>query len=180
MGKRSNFDRIPKDKYRTFDPRAGAALAPHLYGTERYWEPCAAGLDLVRQLDALGLECAVATDIQPEDETVFRSDALKASEADFRSTGANSIITNPPWRRDLLHQMIVSFSDMAPTWLLFDADWIHTRQSAPFTARLRKVVSVGRLIWIEGTTTSGKDNCAWHLFDKPSNAPTEFYGRVEA
>jgi hypothetical protein len=41
-----------------------------------------------------------------------------------------------------------------------------------------KVVSVGRVKWIEGSKSVGKDNCAWHLFDGMAQAKTEFYGRV--
>jgi hypothetical protein len=67
---------------------------------------------------------------------------------------------------------------MAPTWLLFDADWMHTRQSAPFMPRLRKIVSVGRVKWIPDSKMTGKDNCAWYLFDKPSDEPAVFFGRT--
>jgi len=177
MGKRSNFKRRPHDKYRTFDLRAAAALAPHLSWGVRFWEPCAAAGDLVRGIQAFGHECVAATDIAPECEGVYRLDALTASKEDVDTTGATHIITNPVWTRPILHQMITHFSAIRPTWLLFDADWLHTKQSAQYTPLLRKVVSVGRLIWIEGTTTSGKDNCAWHLFDARGSGPIEFIGR---
>jgi hypothetical protein len=58
-----------------------------------------------------------------------------------------------------------------PTWLLFDADWMHTRQSAPFMPHLRKIVSVGRVKWIPDSPFTGKDNCCWYLFDQTSAAP---------
>jgi hypothetical protein len=64
-----------------------------------------------------------------------------------------------------------------PTWLLFDADWVHTKQSAPFMPYCRKIVSVGRVRWIEGTKMTGKDNVAWHLFTAEEGT-TEFYGRT--
>ena len=43
-----------------------------------------------------------------------------------------------------------------------------------------KVVSIGRVKWIEGSKGVGKDNCCWYLFDafKEDMKPTEFYGRV--
>lgn len=177
MGKRSNFKRRPQDKYRTFDPRAASALAPHLPWGVRFWEPCAGAGDLVRGIQAFGPECVAATDISPECEGIYRLDALTVTGADVAATGATHIITNPVWSRPILHQMIRQFSSMLPTWLLFDADWIHTKQAVPYLPALRKVVSVGRLIWIEGTSTSGKDNCAWHLFDARGGGPIEFIGR---
>jgi len=63
---------------------------------------------------------------------------------------------------------------------LFDADWMHTKQSAILMTYCVKVVSVGRVKWIEGSKSVGKDNCAWYLFDiaKRSGTPTEFYGRT--
>lgn len=66
----------------------------------------------------------------------------------------------------------------ASTWLLFDADWVHTRQAIPYLPRLKKIVSVGRLIWIPGTKMTGKDNCAWHLFERDWSRPALFFGRA--
>lgn len=42
-----------------------------------------------------------------------------------------------------------------------------------------KVVSVGRVKWIEDSKMTGKDNCAWYLFDENHVGPTQFYGRVK-
>lgn len=180
MGKRSNFKRRAKDRYLTFDRRAGQAIQPFLpYGC-RFWEPCAGRGDLIHQLEGYGAQCVVATDVMPGDERIFRSDALTATREDVESTGATHIITNPPWSRELLHPMIEQFSDIRPTWLLFDADWLYTGQAAPFMPRLSKVVAIGRMCWIEGTKTTGKDNCAWYLFDARNDAPATFHGRVAA
>ena len=71
--------------------------------------------------------------------------------------------------------MIEHFSNLIPTWLLFDADWMHTKQSRPYLQYLHKVVSVGRIKWFGNTT--GKDNCVWYLFDRTNKKPTEFHGR---
>ena len=178
MGKRSSFQRRKNDAYLTFDKRAYPPLFRHLPPRVKFWEPCAGRGDMALELMAHGHECILATDIRPQDEWIFRTDALAATAEEIRSTGAEVIITNPAWTRSILHPMIVQFSDALPTWLLFDADWVHTAQAEPFLPSLRKVVSVGRLCWIEGTNQTGKDNVAWHLFDKPGNAPTEFYGRA--
>ncbi len=92
--------------------------------------------------------------------------------------GVDLIITNPPWDRPILHAMIPHFIQVAPTWFLLDADWIHTRQAAPFMPMLRKIVSVGRVKWQPDSKFTGKDNCAWHLFGPPSGFPAEFFGRA--
>ena len=86
------------------------------------------------------------------------------------------IITNPPWDRKLLHPMIEHFVSLKTTWLLFDADWMHTKQSRPFMSRCRKIISVGRVSWL-GNGVSGFDNCAWYEFDKHNTASTTFVGR---
>lgn len=78
----------------------------------------------------------------------------------------------------MLHPIIERLSDQAPTWLLIDADWVHTKQAVPFLSRLRRIVAIGRVKWIPDSKMTGKDNCAWHLFDRPDPAsPTLFFGR---
>lgn len=177
MGKRSNFERVERDFYPT--PReAVLPLIPHLPKVDDlfgFWEPCAGNGALVDELEDLSMGwCVEAIDICPQSKEVEKGNALKR----LSPVTADIIITNPPWDRKILHPMIEHFSDQAPTWLLFDADWMHTKQSIPFLPRLRKVVSVGRVKWIPDSKMTGKDNCAWYLFDKPSDEPTLFYGRT--
>jgi hypothetical protein len=76
--------------------------------------------------------------------------------------------------------MIERFSAVAPTWLLIDADWMHTRQSAPYMRLCRKIVSVGRVKWIPDSKMTGKDNCCWYMFQdgKDVGQPAMFYGRT--
>jgi len=54
---------------------------------------------------------------------------------------------------------------------------MHTKQSALYMTYCTKVVSVGRVKWIEGSKGVGKDNCAWYLFDAYNKTQTQFYGR---
>lgn len=166
MGKRSDFERVEKDFYRTIDERAVSALAPHLDPNSDFYEPCCGELDLVNQLELRG------------HVAVFYSDIQRGVDAfSIGSTGRFPIITNPPWSRPILHAMISHFIDIAPyAWLLFDADWAHTKQSAPYMKHCSHIVSVGRLIWMPGTKMSGKDNCAWYRFSKDVDG-TRFYGR---
>lgn len=174
MGKRSSFERIERDFYPT--PReAVAPLLPHLAPGTRFVEPCAGNGALVDALTDVGHICARAWDIEPQRHDIHRRDALQ-----FLVSNIDCFITNPPWDRRVLHPMIEHFSNQHPTWLLFDADWQHTRQSAPFLPRLRRIVSVGRVKWIPDSKMTGKDNCAWHLFDKPSSEPAAFFGRIAA
>lgn len=174
MGKRSNFERMERDFYPTpFE--AVIPLLPHLEAGTRFVEPCAGNGALIDHLVGAGHVCARAWDIEPQREDIDRHDALT------RIVGnVDCFITNPPWRRDTLHALIVHLSDQHPTWLLFDADWIHTRQAVPYLSRLRKVVSVGRVKWIPGSKFTGKDNCAWHLFGAPESVPAALYGRLAA
>ncbi len=174
MGKRSAFERVPRDFYPTpFE--AVKPLLPHLPQREvRYIEPCAGDGALIQHL-AFEHSCVEASDIEPRQPT-YRT--LDARTEQFDDYAFDCFITNPPWDRKLLHPIIVNLSDQAPTWLLFDADWLHTRQSAPFLPRLRRVVSVGRVKWIPDSKMTGKDNCCWYLFDKPSLDVPVFIGRA--
>lgn len=169
MGKRSEFERIEKDFYATIDKRAALALAPHINPDWTYAEPCNGAGDLQRMLADIHLQCEYEGDISTG------QNALELSEDDLEA--CDYIITNPPWSRVLLHSMIIHFQSLRPTWLLFDADWCHTKQSIPYMEFCTDIVSVGRLIWIPGTTMSGKDNCAWYRFSADKSGPTKFHGR---
>lgn len=176
MAKRSDFTRRPQDKYYT-PYEAVLPLLPHLAPNTRFTEPCAGDGRLIDHLEKHGHECVDAFDVQPERENIAKADALEVV-IDSPAIGKNEIvITNPPWTRQILHPLIEHWRTQMPTWLLFDADWVHTKQSAPFMPYCRKIVSVGRVRWIEGTKMTGKDNVAWHLFAHEAG-PTEFYGRT--
>lgn len=159
MAKRSKFKRIARDYYRTFDPRAGAALAPHLAPDTKFIEPCAGAFDLAAQLVLQGHTCMAATDIEPMIAGVGKADARKLQPQ------PHLIITNPPWSRPLLHELILHFVSVAPAaWLLFDASWFHTEQARRYLEHCTDVVSIGRMIWIPGTKSRGKDDVCWYRF----------------
>ena len=174
MGKRSNFERVPRDFYPT--PRAAVLpLIPHLPKEFSYWEPCAGDGALIDHLaDLAGVIYCAASDIEPRC-SIPQSDALRPQPSS--RTSVDLIITNPPWDRKILHPMIEHFCAMSPTWLLFDADWMHTKQSSPYMKWCRKVVSVGRVKWLPDSKMTGKDNCAWYLFDQSAEGDTVFIGR---
>lgn len=182
MGKRSDYVRKPRDYYPT--PKAAVVpLISHLPTSFTYAEPCAGDGRLVNHIKELNgnSNCIWSSDIEPQHDSVSTLDALTLSEAQVRD--CDFIITNPPWERSkasgyLLHAMIEHFSSLRPTWLLFDADWVHTLQSSDLVkSRLCKIVSIGRVKWIEDSAGTGKDNCCWYLFDKNKIDPTQFFGR---
>lgn len=168
MSKRSTFERRPMDDYPTTDRRAVIRLMPHLIGVETFAEPCAGEGHLVRLLEEYGLTCIHENDIR------HGVDALTMTVPPV-----DAIISNPPWTRALLHPMIRHFQRMAPTWLLFDADWAHTGQSGPYMDQCSHIVSVGRLCWFPETKQTGKDNCAWYRFDAQHSGGPRFIGRMD-
>lgn len=178
MGKRSDFERVPRDYYPT--PKAAVEpLIDHLpQGEFDYVEPCAGDGRLIEHLYDLTdgyAECLYACDIDPQRSDIFQHNAL---DIDFGGVELDYCITNPPWERKFLHAFLDHWISIAPTWLLFDADWAHTKQSAIYMTYCKSIVSVGRVKWIEGSKSQGKDNCCWYLFDKTWKGPTQFYGRL--
>lgn len=174
MGKRSDFARRERDFYPT-PAEAIRPLLPHLKTGTRFVEPCAGNGALVDVLKAAGHRCVVAWDIEPQRPGILKRDALETEAPD-----ADCFITNSPWDRKILHPLIARLSEQMPTWLLFDADWVHTVQAVPYLPRLRKIVAVGRIKWIPDTKFTGKDNCCWHLFDARHRPATQFVGRMAA
>lgn len=166
MGKRSDFRRRPQDAYYT-PKEAIPSLYPFICELTYFAEPCCGDFRLSRYLEDEGLVCLYEGDIQ------YGDDAFDW----YGTAGVQAIITNPPWTRSILHPMITHFQSIAPTWLLFDADWAHTKQSAPFMDQCSDIVSVGRLKWIEDSAYSGKDNATWYRFDAKHSGGPRFHGR---
>ena len=177
MGKRSDFERVERDFYPT-PIEAVIPLVPHLPDKGLFAEPCAGDGRLIRHIEELtGLLGYWMTDVEPMADFVGDGDATTD-----KIVGCDVCITNPPWNRKILHPIIENLSTQMPTWLLFDADWIHTKQSIPYLTKLKKVVSIGRVKWIEGSKSVGKDNCCWYLFDDrdygTNGDPIRFFGRT--
>lgn len=180
MGKRSDFARRPQDTYDT----PAAAVEPllpflqHWDGRRKFIEPCAGSGQLIRHLQAAGHQCVGASDIEPRGPGIVRMDVLDLDPR--HAHDADLIITNPPWQRELLHQIIAHLRTFdRPYWLLIDANWMFTGQAAPFLRYCKYIVTIGRVRWIPGTTMSGKDDAAWFLF-MPRMVPiTIFYSKKE-
>jgi hypothetical protein len=103
MGKRSDFERIPRDYYPT-PIEAVEPLVYHLPYAFDYVEPCAGDGRLIRHINKLTQgtgECIYASDIEPRHADIFTSNALNL---DFGGYGVmDYMITNPPWDRKILH-----------------------------------------------------------------------------
>lgn len=175
MGKRSDFQRKPRDYYPT-PLEAVKPLLKHLPETFTFAEPCAGDGRLAEHLKNLTNNKSKVTmmcDIEPQSDHVNKCDAFQAvipQKTDY-------IITNPPWDRKILHPMIEHFSMQKPTWLLFDANWMFTKQASEYLKHCRKIVTIGRVKWIEGTNTAGKDDSCWYLFEKSYFGNTGFFGK---
>lgn len=171
MGKRSNFKRKARDAYPT-PLSAIVPLLPFLKTCERFCEPCAGDGRMRDYLISKGHHCAAAWDIKPRGPHIDQQDAR------IRLIGnITSFITNPPWSRDVLHPIISNLSSQHTTFLLFDADWMHTRQSSELIKKCSLIVSVGRVKWIAKSKFTGKDNVCWYRFDPDHKRGPKFVGR---
>lgn len=171
MGKRSNFERKPRDSYAT-PYSALEPLLPHLSDREEFGEPCAGDGILIELLEAAGHKCVLACDLYSggfpkRDATTMRT-----------KRKVSCFITNPPWTRTILHPIILNLSSQAPTWLLFDADWMHNLEAKPLLPRCTKIVSIGRVKWIPGSKHTGMDNCCWYRFEATEGPGPLMLGRT--
>lgn len=180
MAKRSKFDRIPRDLYQTWDPKAVGPLLPHLKPHTRFAEPCYGQGALSRQLQRAGHSLYWGSDISTsiqEPATVagvpvyVTSSSIDALTLTVPLQKADCIITNPPWTRKkknpILHKLIEHFiANSNYAWLLLDAGWAYTKQSADYMPYCSDIVAVGRVKWIPDTKSVGKDDCAWYRFSK--------------
>ena len=183
MGKRSAFPREPRDFY----PTPAAAVPPllrHLRRRAAFIEPCCGDGALVRHLEPAGLRCSWASDIAPQGAFASTTPpqgvgaarcALTLTDAELP---ADVIVTNPPWRWAVLEPLLDHLSSLRPTWALLDADLAHTVQARALMRRCRRIASVGRLKWVEGSAHQGKHNAAWFLFGAAPARVTAFSPRL--
>lgn len=174
MGKRSNFEKVPRDFYPTIDPNAIPQTFVNQIRGRYYAEPCCGAGDLVDLLADVAM-CKWESDVD------YRGcgkkwDAMKLSRHELEK--CEVIITNPPYTRKVLLPMIDHLTSLKPTWLLLPADMMHNKYFSDYMKRCRKVISVGRLKWIKGSPHTSTDNYAWYLFDAGRTKQTRFYGRT--
>ena len=176
MGKRSNFEKIPKDFYPTTDPKATEPLVPFIRGNT-YAEPCYGNGDLEDLLMEV-VTCKWRSDVR---ETVSSSkvmDALSLTKEDLADI--DLIVTNPPFTRSILMPMLDHFITLKPTWLLLPADYMHNVYFGDAMGKCQRVVSVGRLKWIKGSKHTSVDNFCWYFWPQGSkHETTMFKGRTK-
>lgn len=168
------FERRKNDVYDT-PPSAVQPLLPFLPPKTRFVEPCAGARVLADELERHGHVCLDAFDTNPRHPAVFAYHGAQQIEV-ISTFYADCFITNPPWTRSILHPIIDRLCQIRPTWLLFDSDWMFTKQARPYLAKCTTIVSVGRVSWMNNGV-SGFDNCAWYRFanEPHRHGPPVFY-----
>lgn len=177
MGKISNYERRPRDFYKTPE-KAVLPLIGHLPSGFSFCEPCAGDGQLVNLLEKhFNAMCFLALDVEPQVDWVLRGDAnhINAESVEVCSL----IVTNPPFRWDWLKPLMDTWINLKPTVLLLPADFAHNQRFAPYLSVCERIVSVGRVKWIEDSKASGVENYSWYMFDKNNTKPTNFYGRTK-
>lgn len=168
MGKRSDFAKIPKDKYYTWDARAYVPMRSIFRKIETFIEPCAGGGDMIAHLERIGPRCVYACDIEPTDAET--TPIVKLSYEQIKPgilQKADYIITNPPWTRSIMHPFIEwCIHSRLPAWLLIDTNWASSKQARPLLAYCSDIVPTPRLKWIPDSKDSAKDDTAWYRFQE--------------
>lgn len=166
MAKRSKLGRKPRDFYPT-PYEAVLPLLPFLT-CESFVEPCAGDGQLIRNLNHI--HCQFAFDIEPDDDNILRLDALNWN------TPTDTIITNPPYKRDMFIPLLSHFLNIAKvTWLLLPADFAYNKYMSKYLAHCELIVAVGRVTWFEGTKVKSMENYAWYKFTQEKTV-THFVG----
>jgi len=175
MGKRSDYERNPRDLYPT-PLEAVLPLRGNVLPYSSFFEPCAGDGRLVKWLEeTLKLQCFGATDIEPQNGTVIQLDANNLTQDHVEY--CDLIITNPPFAWNMLKPLLDKFISLRPTLLLLPADFMHNKRMGSYMEICESIISIGRVKWIEGSKTAGVDNYAWYLFDKEHTGKTTFIGR---
>lgn len=172
--RRPDFERRAHDKYFTPD-NAILPLLPHLAPCTRFAEPCAGDGRVAKFLNKHGHRCVWASDIAPEGRGIETLNALDVDQALIRRCRASIFITNPPWHRPTMHTLIRHLSSLLPTWILMDADWSFTDFPRKLKIPIAKIVTIGRVKWIEDSPHLGMDNAVWVKFDRRHRGQPRLY-----
>lgn len=176
MGKRSpGLARRERDCYDT----PAEAVEPLL----RHWrecdmeglrivEPCAGAGRLCWALVEAGHKIVWASDIEPRHARVQKLSAWDLRESHIAKLKPDVIVTNTPWpskgsKGEPVLSLARHFMSMRRTWLLLAADFMHNAGAAKLIEHhCSRIVSVGRVRWIEGSAYDGVDNACWYCFEQ--------------
>jgi hypothetical protein len=177
MGKRSTYEKRPRDYYVT-PIKAVEPLVGHLPQGFSYCEPCAGNGALILHLETLfNAFCFVPKDIEPQADWIIQGDALNLQGPELEY--CEWIVTNPPFTWSILKPLMDKFISLRKTVLLLPADYMHNIRMKKYMDMCERVVSIGRVKWIEDSKVAGVDNYVWMFFDKDHVGPTKFYGRTQ-
>ena len=166
MGKRSSFTRVTREPT-SRHLAATIPLIPHLKaeGIISFVEPCCGQGDLVRHLEAAGLTCSYSGDI------VTGQDGRRLTRA--LCGDADAIITNPPFTKPLMHELLQAFVDTGlPVWILCGLDWVATLSAVPYLPKCSDVVPIGRVKWFADSEFTSLENYAWFRFSSSHDGVT--------
>ena len=176
MGKRSEFEKLPKDYYPTPED-AFKPVAKLFDKGVIFCEPCAGDGRLAAHVERWveGSLCAFMMDIEPQGPHILKGDStlLNSEHVD----NCDVIITNPPYTWSVLSPMLDRWIPMLPTALLLPADFMHNKRFHKYLRHCAYIKSIGRVKWIEDSKMSGKDNYAWFFFTPEEQVQTIFEGR---
>jgi hypothetical protein len=135
-------------------------------------DPCAGAGALADQLTEAGRVCAAMFDIEPLREDILRADA--------RELGLFwEVITNPPFTRKLMHEIMLHCARQVPSWFLVEADWLMTQQAAEIIAKHgADIVAIGRLKWFRKGDPRDKGNDPMDNFVPEPFGACRFWPRV--
>jgi hypothetical protein len=176
MGKRDGdkFERVEKDFYSTVDP---AAIVPAFVDRIRginYAEPCY-GKGLLEDMLVDVATCKWRSDIREDAWCILAMDAVNLTRDDMADVDA--IITNPPYKWDMLQPLLDHLPTLRPTWLLMPSDYMNNVRMGPYMKRCETIIAVGRLYWLPNKI-KGVSNFAWYKFNNWHIGQTEFIGRA--
>lgn len=175
MGKRDGdkFTRNDKDLYPTIDP---GCLVPAFVDSIRgktYAEPCWGNGDLEDLLMDVAT-CKWRSDINPQQPNIS---VLDATEINIDDVGhLDLLITNPPYKWDLLKPLLDHLPSLRPTWLLLPGDYMFNARMGPYMKQCSTVIAIGRMYWLPNKI-KGVSNMAWYKFSKWHLGQTEFIGK---
>lgn len=144
-------------------PQTIRPLLPYLPSGTRFVEPAAGDYRLAAFLEGNGHECVFASDIEPRHDEVCKRDA---ATHDFRNYQADMIITNLPYRRDMLQPILKNLIGQLPIWMVIYSGWLDTEWAKPFMEYASHELPIGRAPWeIPGKPEGGgKRDFSWVRF----------------
>jgi len=184
MGRRSNFEKIPRDYYPTIDPQAVPETFLSFIRGKIYAEPCY-GEGALHRLIGDNAKCGWASDIEVRGKRnpAIELDATMLTQDHL--IGVDVIVTNPMFTWTALEPLLKHLPTLRPTWLLLPANVMHNKRMGPYMAKCNWVVSVGRLYWFrsqwaEGLSNHQVDNyTGWYDFSNNKPSKSEYTRGVD-